>query len=576
MAEPAPAKGGLRIEKAPALDLYRKLVWLTGLRLVVGTALLASTAWITLGAGHDFGRRVDVLLYAIICSIYVGSLVSVTLLRTGRYLRVVAYAQIAGDVVAASGLVYLTGGAESIFTVLYPLAIVNAAITLSRRGAMVCAAASMVAFTSLALALERGALEFPATYFDRPPLPLPHLALTLGASLSAFLLTAALSAYLADALQGVRKQLARSETRLTALSALHENILHSLGSGLLTTDGLARITFLNPAGEEITGFRMEELRGGALAEFFPDFAHALGVTQPRRGEILLRRAGSEGRIVGFSTAPMIDPGTPEQPGFVIIFQDVTPIRRLEEAMRLNDRLASIGKLAAGLAHEIRNPLASMCGSIELLRDIPGLKEQDRRLMQIVLREGERLEQLVRDFLAFARPQLPELNTVDAGAAVEETLAIFRREVEARGMSMDARIEPALFVRADADQLKQVLWNLLRNAAEAMNADGKILVRLVRDGAHVVLEVEDSGLGIAASDLPHVFDPFFTTKESGTGLGLSIVHRIVEGHGGRVDVRSLPGQGTTFRIELVAAAPPIRVPSRSEPPKATPPGPVQPG
>jgi two-component system sensor histidine kinase PilS (NtrC family) len=548
---PAAAQGSVDSPASPA-SLYRKLLWLTGLRLIVGTALLVATAWLTLGGDTDFGRRVDALLYATIASIYLGSLVSVIFLRRGRHLRPVAYAQIAGDVLAATGLVYLTGGAESFFTILYPIAIVNAAISLSRRGAIAGAVASILSFCALALAMERGVLSFPAAFFERPPLTASHLALSLAANVSAFVLTAALSAYLADALQGARRQLAHSETQLSALSLMHESIVRSINSGIITTDGRTRITYLNPAGEEITGLRSAELAGEPLDRRFPDFAAALTNSQQAgRGETRLVRAGGDGRVVGYSIAPLVDLGMPGLPGYVIVFQDLTTFRELEEAMRRNDRLAAVGKLAAGLAHELRNPLASMCGSIELLHGAPGLHDKERRLMRIVLREGERLEQLVRDFLTFARPLKPQLAPVDATAEVNEALSIFRGEAAARGLSLDAHIEPALFVRADPAQLKQVLWNLLNNAAEATSAGGRLSVKLERDGGRALLQVEDSGVGIAAEDLSHIFDPFFTTKERGTGLGLSIVHRIVEGHGGSIEVRSEPGRGTTFRIGLIA-------------------------
>jgi two-component system sensor histidine kinase PilS (NtrC family) len=535
-------------------DLYRKLLLLTGVRLLVGTALLFATAWLTLSGGESFGRRVDVLLYATIGSIYFASLIAVVFLRSGRHLKAVAYAQIAGDVLSASGLVYLTGGAESIFTILYPLAIVNAAISLSRRGAMVGAATASAAFCLLALLMEYRVLNPPAAFLERPPLSFGQLVLSLVANVSAFFLAAALSAHLADALQGARKELAKRETQLTALSELHESIVRSISSGLLTVDGARRVTFLNRAGEEIMGVRIAQIEGELLAARFPDLAEALGRTQPGRGESHVRRADGETRLLGYSVAPMVDAGTPAAPGLVIVFQDLTPFREMEEAMRRNDRLAAVGKLAAGLAHEIRNPLASMCGSIELLGHAPGLANKDRRLMEIVLREAERLEALVRDFLGFARPQEPQLTVVDVAAQLEEALVIFRGELANRGLTLGTGIEPAVLVRADPAQLKQVIWNLLSNAADATSSGGRVSVRLFRLGTRAVFEVEDTGVGISNDDLPHIFDPFFTTKEKGTGLGLALVHRIIERHAGRIEVRSEAGSGTTFRIELTALAP----------------------
>jgi two-component system sensor histidine kinase PilS (NtrC family) len=193
----------------------------------------------------------------------------------------------------------------------------------------------------------------------------------------------------------------------------------------------------------------------------------------------------------------------------------------------------------------------MCGSIELLGQAPGLADKDRRLMGIVLREGERLEALVRDFLHFARPTPPHLRSVGASRLLEEALAVFVSDAAARGLSLTTEVAPGVVVNADASQLKQVLWNLLSNAAEACDGKGAVRVRLGREGDCAVLEVEDSGAGIDPADLPRIFDPFFTTKEKGTGLGLAIVHRIVEAHSGRILVNSTRGRGSLFRVELPA-------------------------
>jgi two-component system sensor histidine kinase PilS (NtrC family) len=533
-----------------APNLYRKLLLLTGLRLLVGTALLLATVWLTLSDGQSFGRRVDVLLYSTIGSIYLVSLIAAFFLRSGRYLRTIAYTQIAGDVLSASGLVYLTGGAESIFTILYPLAIVNAAISLSRRGAMMGAATAGAAFCTLSLLMERG-LVSPPPFLERSPLSAGQLGLALGANVSAFFLAAALSAHLADALQGARRQLAQSETKLTALSALHQSIVRSISTGLLTIDGAARMTFLNRAGEEILGVALREAAGRTVPECFPELAEAMQRTRPGRGETLIHHPDGTVRSLGYSVAPLVDTEPLAPPGSVIVFQDLTPFREMEEAMRRSDRLAAVGKLAAGLAHEIRNPLASMCGSIELLGQAPGLADKDRRLMGIVLREGERLEALVRDFLHFARPTPPHLRSVGASRLLEEALAVFVSDAAARGLSLTTEVAPGVVVNADASQLKQVLWNLLSNAAEACDGKGAVRVRLGREGDCAVLEVEDSGAGIDPADLPRIFDPFFTTKEKGTGLGLAIVHRIVEAHGGRILVNSARGRGSLFRVELPA-------------------------
>jgi two-component system sensor histidine kinase PilS (NtrC family) len=512
-------------------DLYRKLLLLTGLRLLVGTALLVATAFLTLNpAPESFPRRVEAFLYAIIASIYLVSLVAGWFLRKGRYLSAVAHAQIIADVLAASGLVYLTGGAESVFTILYPLAIVNAALTLSRRGALLGAALSAVAFCTLAVGLERGWLAPALSYLDRPPLPTPKLALTLAANISAFVLTAMLSAHLAEALRGARKELA-------GLEALHRNIVESVASGIVTTDAQGRITYLNPAFAELSATPFENLVGKPLAERFP---------------ALTREGSGEARIAGRVVTYAVSPFDADEGGQVVVVQDLTELRRMEEEVRRADRLAALGKLSAGLAHEIRNPLASMCGSIALLGKQAGLGEKERKLLTIVSREGERLEALVRDFLAFARPSQPQMQQIDATQLIEETLAVFRQQAAARDLQLSLEAEPAVRLLADAGQLRQVLWNLLSNAADAVGPGGQVRVRLRRLSGMGAMEIEDTGPGIPEDDLERIFDPFFTTKESGTGLGLAIVHSIVEAHSGQLAVQSVPGQ-TLFSVALPLAA-----------------------
>ena len=560
MAKPEQPRPGPGVPPAAAPppaappDLYRKLVALNGVRLLVGTALLVATAWLTIGpTAVAFGRPVEGLLYGIIGSIYLGSLVAVFFLRKERYLRQIAYFQIGSDILAGTGLVYLTGGAESIFTILYPLAIVNGAIGLGRRGAIVGASWSAAAFCVLALTSEFGLISSPV-WFERPPLPLARLLLTLAANLSAFILTAALAGHLADALLGARRQLEKAETELTVLSALHEGIVHSISSGILTIDGASRITFVNPAGEEITGKRLRDLRGQRLDERLPEFAEAMRRSQPGRGETSLRHPDGSTRVVGYSLAPLVETGTPSLPGFVIVFQDLTKLRSMEEAVRRADRLAAVGKLAAGLAHEIRNPLASMSGSIELLSAGQSLPEKDRRLMRIVQREAVRLEALVKDFLSFARPSTPDPKPIDASRLIEEMMAMLRPTLAPRGLTLLSEVPPSLWVLADEGQLRQVMWNLLGNAADATSHGGQLRVQVWRQDGRVRIVVEDSGVGIAAEDLPRIFDPFFTTKERGTGLGLAIVHRIIEAHGGQLEVSSEPGHGSVFAVSLAACAP----------------------
>ena len=538
-------------ERPEPRDLYRKLVLLTGIRLLVGTALLVATALLSLGS-EAFPGGIEVHLYAIIGGIYVASLVSMVLLRRRRFLRGLLYAHLAADVLAATGLVYLTGGPESIFTILYPVAIVNGAIGLGRRGAVLGAVAASLVFCALLFGMENGIIQPATRYLAHPPLPATRIALTVVLNLSAFFLAGALASFLAEQVQGARAQLAERQTRLDKLEALYSAIVKSISSGIVAVDEQGRVTYLNRAGLEITGLTEDRVLGQSLYELVPALGEALTRTSwtgRQRNEATVRGADGRERVLGWAAARLAAGAH----GNVIVFQDLTDFRRMEEAMRRADRLAVVGVLAAGLAHEIRNPLAAMCGSIELLSLSPKLGEHEKRLMQVVRGEGERLEALLKDFLAFAKPASPQLAAVEAGPLVEETADVFRREAALKGIAVSVDVDRGVWLSVDASQIKSVLWNLLGNARDATDDGGRIAVRLRRQASQALLEVEDSGQGISAEDLPRIFDPFFTTKAGGTGLGLAIVHRVVEGHDGRIAVRSEPGRGNTFSVALPLAA-----------------------
>src|SRR5205809_873501 len=278
--------------------------------------------------------------------------------------------------------------------------------------------------------MQGGIVPPPASELERVPLAPGRMAVVMAANLSAFLLVGALSSFLAEQLQGARSQLLRSEKRLEALEAIYSAVVRSIASGILTLGEDGRFTYLNPAAEHLTGLSDRAARGHPLATLLPDLAAAIGRPRERgRPEVRVRAHDGRDRILGYATAPLAGAAL----GQVILFQDLTELRQMEEAVRRTDRLAVVGGLAAGLAHEIRNPLASMCGSIEILGGSPGLDEQERRLMNVVRSEAERLEALVRGFLSFARPISPTFEPLDAARVVAETMELFRQQLAERGI-----------------------------------------------------------------------------------------------------------------------------------------------
>jgi len=419
---------------------------------------------------------------------------------------------------------------------MFSLAAVDGAILLHRRGALTAAVLAISAY--LPLALSGG-----------PPYPWRTVWVHGGA----FVATAVLAAYLAEQLRRTSQRLADREGDLATVTALHESIVQSVTSGLLTLDPAGRVTFLNRAGEQMTGVPLAEVLGQPASTRFGAFR-----TDTARGETVMEEAGGGKIRLGYSSFPLVGGGQAPL-GTAVIFQDLTELRAMEDRVARSERLADLGQLSAGLAHELRNPLASMMGSVELL-GAAALGEDDRRLLEIVQREGGRLAHLLTEFLAFARPSPARREAVDLASIAAETLEAFSHDPAAAGLKLERELRPAP-VRCDPDQLRQVLWNLLVNAAQALSNGGPgqpsgtiRLACLPGASGGARLTVADDGPGMVPEVRARLFTPFFTTKPGGTGLGLATVHRVLEAHGGGVTVESEPGQGTRFTIHLPAASP----------------------
>ncbi|MGC3997951.1 MAG: ATP-binding protein [Anaeromyxobacter sp.] len=504
--------------------LYQKLLWLTLFRAVTVTVLLGGTAvvgWQTQGqAEHALAP-----IYAIVIASYAATIAFGVLLRQRVALVATAYGQIVLDVAVAAVVVAITGRSESLFVLMFSLAVVNAAILLHRRGALVGLVLSIAAYLWVV------GTEHPL----QPARVFAHVA--------AFVATAVLAAYLSEQLRRTGERLAASESDLAAITALHETIVQSMNGGLLTLDPQRRVTFLNRAGEALTGQRLDAIRGQPAARTFPMFAERVA-----RDELEYVNARGERLDLGYSSFPLQD-RTGDEVGTAVIFQDLTHLRAMEEAVQRAERLADLGRVAAGLAHELRNPLGAMSGSIELLR--ADASDDQRRLMDIVLREASRLDGLVTQFLRFARPPPVMRSRVDLATLLGETLDVFSQHPAAAKVTLERGLAPAE-VAGDPEQLRQVAWNLLINAAEALEGreGGRIVVRCQREpegGAS--FEVADDGPGIAREELDRIFLPFHTTKARGTGLGLATVQRVVDAHGGAITLDTASGAGARFTVRL---------------------------
>jgi two-component system, NtrC family, sensor histidine kinase PilS len=518
-----------RTDRSP---LHRKLSWLTFFRLVMVTVLLGGTAITTWDEPGEVVRGAAPL-YGLVVGIYLASLGLAVLLRAGRGELLIAYAQIALDVAVAATVVTMTGHAESVFVFLFLLGIVNGSILLFRRGAVAATLLAIGVYGPIALLGPR-----------------PASALTFYVHVGAFLATAALASYLAELLRRTGERLEEREEDLAAITALHEAIVQSVPSGIVTVDESGRVTFANRAAETILGVPAASLAGQPDARVPFPFQADSG-----RDETSFSNARGDRLRVGYTVSRLVGRGG-ERLGSAVIFQDLTRLREMEDAMKRSERLADLGELAAGLAHELRNPLASMTGSIELIRSRQPTGSDDEKLTDIVLREAERLNVLVTRFLDFSRPAPPRRIAVDLGVLLRDTVAVFQHHPAAAAVRLEQALEPAV-AAADPDQLRQVAWNLVLNAAEAMSEQQGGTLRIASgagpDGT-AVFTVADSGPGIPEADRCRLFQPFFTTKRRGSGLGLAIVHRVIDAHGGAIEVETAPGRGTAVRVRLPAFPP----------------------
>ena len=544
-------------------SLRVKLIWLIAGRAAVVTLLLGSAILIQLESSG--GLPIDPFLFLIGVTYALTAIYSFGLTFTERN-RWVVDVQLAIDAILVSAIVALTGGVTSYYSSLYTLPIIAATAIESRRGGLMVGVLSSLLYAGLVLVQYFGTgMLPPALTFD---LPVRRLALfTVGLNTFGFLAVAALSGYLAEGLRRADEKLVLASNQIADLQAFSQHIIDSLTSGLATTDIHGRILTFNRAAETITSVPASVAVGSAATDVLqlpPEFEELFGAREGRtplpRVEFGFTREDGTHLELGFSTARLITPRG--EIGFLFTFQDVTQSRKHEREARVQQRLAAVGEMAAGIAHEIRNPLASMSGSIQILRQELPLTEEQSQLMDIVLRESDRLNDTIGSFLAYARPQRLGTTRVDVRQVITDTARLLQNNAELREAHTIAVDVPPqeVWYEADENQIRQVVWNLATNGVRAMPDGGTLRLSVARHEigpgrpGGVVIRVEDQGVGIAPDDLDGIFQPFRGAFERGTGLGLAIVHRIVSDYGGEVHVTSQRGAGTQVEVKLPLAAP----------------------
>jgi two-component system sensor histidine kinase PilS (NtrC family) len=546
-----------------ALDreiLSRRLGHIMLVRVILYTLILGGTVGVNFawGTPDELGGPYVTLFFVFIAGMFVLNIGYAILLRhlPGR-LREQAVAQIVVDLTVSAALVHFTGGADSAFVLFFLLSPIAAAVTLDRRAALLAALCGTVVFAAVSiLGFYRmlpplpGQLQVP---WDLRPGAVGRSVLVNGAAMFA---VALLSGYLAEQLRAASQKMEVQQAFIDDLAVLNTDIIRCLTSGLITVNPDGRILSLNRAASEILGLGSHPVAGQRLADLVPELGALAAGSELRRGEVPVARDRGGPLRLGISVSRLTDHMSASR-GSIISFQDLTALREMEVQIQRSEQLASLGRMAAGIAHEIRNPLASISGSLELLQAAQGLSAEEGRLMEIALREIERLNGLITDFLEYARPRSPNLELLDLGeeiASLAGTIAGLMGGPDVPTVKVVER-DSGLWVRADRDHLSGVLWDLVRNAREAGEVHQVDLAVGRQADGQVFLAVSDRAEGIAEEHLEHIFEPFFTRKEKGTGLGLATVQRIVQEHGGSIDVRSTVGRGTTFTILLPPAAAP---------------------
>jgi two-component system sensor histidine kinase PilS (NtrC family) len=527
-------------------DRRRRVTYVMLFRVAVVTVLLGANIVSELAAPVDQTQALTTrgfVLLGLIAGTYALTIVFALWLQRARRVGPLAWAQLATDLATETTLVALTGGADSPFGFLFVLIIVAASFVVGARALWVAAAA--IALHALVLALSPSATGGAIALLRQ----LAYNAVSFAAA-------GLLAARLAGEATRASEREASTGMQLRDLATVHADVIRCLTSGLVTvtTDGV--VLTMNQAAGEILGIAPGRALGRSIDEVMPGLrALTLDIddrARVRRGEIDHRRF-DDGRAetLGVSVSPLVD-AAGQRLGRIVNFQDLSELRRMEREVVRNERLAAIGRLAAGVAHEIRNPLAAISGSVELLaQGLPSDDRTSKELMGIVLTEVARLDGLIAELLDFARPRAPQPQRVDLSAAIVELARVLSNDRATLGeRALEVSAPEPVYTEVDPAQLRQIVWNLVRNAAQASPDGAPVSLRVAADGGWAQIEVRDRGPGIPPEHRARLFEPFFSTKSGGTGLGLATVHRIIEAHHGRIElVDAQPGPGTQVVVRL---------------------------
>ncbi len=510
-----------------------------------------------------------IYLSGVIIAAYTLSISYALFLRSRRNFQLLAWIQVIGDLLVVGGLIFTTGGIESPLSFLFLFVIISASVMLPRAACYLTASGASILYGML-VDLEYFNVIEPIYFFPKTQVSYQgaYGFYIIALHVASYFAVAYLSSILNHRLRLIKDELRNKSIDLQKLQEFHTNVVQNMGNGLLTTDRSGRITSVNTACETITGYSLDECLGKTCFTILPMpalksfFDQEVNDPLPLHIKDECNRKDGENIWVVMKISQLISPqkesGTLE--GYICVFEDLTEIRMLEEKMKQSEQLAAVGKFSAGLAHEIRNPLASLSGSIQVLKEIPQLDTDSKRLMEIVLKETERLNSIVTDFLSFSQPRKIKSTVIDLTQLLQDLVVLMKNSNEYDPSIQIKLVAPPdhIIIQSEEDRIKQVVWNLCMNGIQAMRSAGTLTIELKNvqgyrhrdfetDRKGVLLIVEDQGRGIGPEEMKQIFDPFFTTRDEGVGLGLATVSQIVQRFAGHIGVDSEEDRGTRFEI-----------------------------
>lgn len=518
-----------------------------GLEKKIKTLIAFRVVFITFFFGSTFffwGFRRFPYLYAltfIIVALYILTIIYALLLGKVKKLTAFAYIQLIFDVILEILLIFFTGGIDSWYSFTLIITILASSIVLNKKAGFIIATLSSLLYGMLINLQFYGVLPLVGDYIVEAK----EYFYKIFIHIIFFYLTAYLSGYLSARLEKTEQKLEEKDLDIRDLEFFNREVIESLPSGLFTTDVSGRAVMFNRAAERITGIRRETVIGRHIDSVLPFFK--LPFSEGRKEETIT--VDGIRKIIGLTISGLKDFAGLTK-GFIVVFQDLTKIKQLEQEIQQKEKLAAIGELSSNIAHEIRNPLASLKGSIQMLKEDSVTATYKEKLMEIALKEMDRLNRIITDFLAYSRPGKPEIMQFDLHGLLDETVELLKNMEQTKGrLSIKKEYNGAMEANADSQKMKQVFWNLGLNAIDAMHEGGELTISTRKADTYIEIKFKDTGVGIEEKNIRKIFYPFFTTKEQGTGLGLAIAYRIIEEHKGRMNMESVPGIGTTFTVIL---------------------------